>query len=58
MRPRHAEHIAVVSSIAGYGGLPTAAAYGATKAAHIAMCKAMRGECARLGMKLQVVSRC
>lgn len=56
MRPRHGGHIAVVSSIAGYGGLPTGAAYGATKAALINMCEAMRGECARLGIKLQFVA--
>src|SRR5512145_1864898 len=56
MRRRRDGHIAVVSSIAGYGGLPTAAAYGATKAALINMCEALRGECARLGIKLQLVA--
>ncbi|MBI3707229.1 MAG: SDR family NAD(P)-dependent oxidoreductase [Proteobacteria bacterium] len=56
MRPRRAGHIAVVASVAGYRGLPTAAAYGATKAALINMCEALRLDCARLGIKLQMVN--
>jgi NADP-dependent 3-hydroxy acid dehydrogenase YdfG len=55
MRARHAGHIAVVSSVAGYGGLPTATAYGATKAALINMCEALKPDCDRLGIKLQLV---
>ncbi len=55
MRARKAGHIAVVASIAGYGGLPTASAYGATKAALINMCEALKPECDALGVKLQLV---
>jgi short-subunit dehydrogenase len=55
MRARGTGHIAVVASVAGYGGLPTAAAYGATKAALINMCEALKPECDALGVKLQLV---
>jgi NADP-dependent 3-hydroxy acid dehydrogenase YdfG len=56
MRPRRRGHIAVVSSLAGYRGLPSAAAYGATKAAVINMCEALKLDCDRLGIKLQIVN--
>jgi short-subunit dehydrogenase len=55
MRARKAGHIAVVASVAGYGGLPTAAAYGATKAGLINMCEALKLECDAFGVKLQLV---
>ena len=48
--------IAVVSSVAGYRGLPRAAAYGATKAALINMTESLKFDCDRLGIKLQVVN--
>lgn len=56
MRTRGRGHIAVVASVAGYGGLPTAAAYGATKAALINMTEALKLDCDRLGIKLQLVN--
>jgi short-subunit dehydrogenase len=56
MRTRGRGHIAVVASVAGYGGLPTAAAYGATKAALINMTEALKPDCDRLGIKLQLVN--
>lgn len=56
MRARRRGRIAVVSSVAGYGGLPTAAAYGASKAALINMCEALKPECDRLGVTLQLVN--
>lgn len=52
---RRTRHIAVVASVAGYSGLPTAAIYGATKAALINMCEALKPECDTLGIKLQLV---
>lgn len=55
MRPRGAGHIAVVASVVGYRGLPSAAGYGATKAALINMCEALKPECDALGLKLQLV---
>jgi short-subunit dehydrogenase len=49
-------HIAVVSSVAGYQGLPNASAYGASKAALINMCEALQPELAATGVKLQLVN--
>ncbi|MBO6561249.1 MAG: SDR family NAD(P)-dependent oxidoreductase [Nisaea sp.] len=48
-------HIAVVSSVAGYGGLPTAAAYGGTKAALNNMTAALKFDLDRYGVKTQLV---
>jgi short-subunit dehydrogenase len=48
-------HIGVVSSVAGYGGLPTAAAYGATKAALNNMTAALKFDLDRYGVKTQLV---
>ncbi|MFN4282243.1 MAG: SDR family NAD(P)-dependent oxidoreductase [Alphaproteobacteria bacterium] len=56
MLARRAGRIAVVSSVAGYRGLPSAAAYSASKAAVIAMCEALRPECARNGVTLQLIN--
>jgi short-subunit dehydrogenase len=53
---RHSGKIAVVASVAGYRGLPTAAAYGATKAALINMCEALKPELDRLGIGLTLVN--
>lgn len=47
--------IAVVASVAGYGGLPTAAAYGATKAALINMLAALRFDVAGRGPDLRLI---
>ncbi len=48
--------IAVVASLAGYRGLPTASAYGATKAALINMCEALHTELKPAGVILSVVT--
>lgn len=56
MRARRAGHIAIVASVAGYGGLPTASAYGATKAALINLAESLKLDCDRLGIKLQLVN--
>ena len=48
--------IAVVASVAGYRGLPSASAYGATKAALINMCEALKPELDALGIAVQLVN--
>lgn len=55
MAARRRGHVAIVASVAGYGGLPTAAAYGPTKAALINMAESLRLDCEALGIKLQLV---
>lgn len=55
MMTRRRGRIAIISSLAGYIGLPTAAAYGATKAALINMAEALRPDLARHGVTLQLV---
>ena len=56
MIARRRGRIAVVASVAGYRGLPTAAAYGMTKAGLINMAEALRVELAPLGIVVQLVS--
>lgn len=56
MIARRAGHIAVVSSLTGYVGLPTASAYGATKAALINMCEALEPELEAEGVTLSVIN--
>ena len=56
MRERQRGQIAVVASVAGYGGLPTSAAYGATKAGLINMAQALKFDLDRVGVRVQVVS--
>jgi short-subunit dehydrogenase len=53
---RRRGRIAVVASVAGYRGLPTAAAYGASKAALINMCEALKPELDRHGVRLTLVN--
>ena len=53
---RQKGHIAVVSSVAGYRGLPDASAYGASKAAVINMCEALQPELRMGGVKLTVIN--
>lgn len=48
-------HIAVMSSVAGYRGLPGAAAYGGTKAALINMCEALKVELEPHGVAVSVI---
>lgn len=49
-------HIAVVASVAGYRGLPTSAAYGATKAGLINMCEALKPELELHGVQLSLIN--
>ena len=56
MAGRRLGQIAVNASIAGYGGLPRSAAYGASKAALINMCESFRFDCENLGMVMQLVN--
>jgi short-subunit dehydrogenase len=53
---QHHGKIVVVSSVAGYQGLPYASAYGASKAALINMCEALQPELAAADVQLQLVN--
>jgi NAD(P)-dependent dehydrogenase (short-subunit alcohol dehydrogenase family) len=55
MQPRRRGQIVIVSSVAGYGGLPTSAAYGATKAALTNMAESLKFDFDRMGILVQVV---
>ncbi|MBN9670425.1 SDR family NAD(P)-dependent oxidoreductase [Roseibium aggregatum] len=56
MKARGRGQVAVVSSVAGYRGLPTSAAYGATKAGLINLAESMKFDLDRAGITLQVVN--
>jgi NAD(P)-dependent dehydrogenase (short-subunit alcohol dehydrogenase family) len=56
MRARGKGQIAITASIAGYGPLPRAAAYGASKAALINMAGGLRFALRRAGINVQVVN--
>ncbi len=56
MHKRGKGHISLVSSVTGYGGLPTSAAYGATKAALINMAECMEIELAPHGIRTTIIN--
>jgi NAD(P)-dependent dehydrogenase (short-subunit alcohol dehydrogenase family) len=56
MGERKKGQVAVNASVAGYRGLPKAAAYGASKAAAIHLCEALKFDCDNLGVTMQVVN--
>ena len=56
MLARRGGHVAWVSSVAGYGGLPSSASYGATKAALICMAESMKPELDAKGVDLSVIN--
>ncbi|NIA72413.1 SDR family NAD(P)-dependent oxidoreductase [Pelagibius litoralis] len=53
---RRGGQLALVASLAGYAGLPSAAGYGASKAAVINMAESLKPELDALGVKIQVVN--
>jgi short-subunit dehydrogenase len=55
MIARGVGHLALVSSVAGYRGLPKAAAYCGSKAAVIAMAESLKTELDGRGVKMQVI---
>jgi NAD(P)-dependent dehydrogenase (short-subunit alcohol dehydrogenase family) len=56
MRERGSGQIAIIASVAGYRGLPKAAAYGAGKAALINLAEALKPGADAAGIKLQLVN--
>lgn len=56
MAPRSTGHIAVVSSVAGYRGLPRAGAYNASKAAAIALAESLKPDLDRAGITISLVN--
>lgn len=56
MVERGAGHIALVASVAGYRGLPKAAAYAPTKAAVISLAEVLRLELSRRGIVVSLVN--
>lgn len=56
MGERRKGQVAVNASVAGYRGLPKAAAYGASKAAAIHLCEALKFDCDNLCITMQVVN--
>ena len=56
MSARRAGRIAIVSSVAGYGGLPTSAAYGATKAALFNLGESLAMDVAAYGIKVSMIA--
>lgn len=56
MRERGRGHIGVVASVAGYCGLPSAAAYGGSKAALINFCEALRPEFSAVNLRLTLIN--
>ena len=55
-RSSKAGHLAIVSSVAGYTGLPRAASYGSSKAALIHLCESIKCECDAAGITLSMVN--
>jgi NAD(P)-dependent dehydrogenase (short-subunit alcohol dehydrogenase family) len=56
MKVKGQGQIAIVSSVTGYGGLPTSAAYGATKAALINMAESLKFDLDKMGIRIQLIT--
>ena len=55
MKGKGSGHIAIVSSVAGYSGLPTSAAYGATKAGLINLAESLKFDLDLAGIHIQII---
>jgi len=53
---RRRGHIVLMASLTGYAGLPTAASYGATKAALISVAQAFKPDFERFGVDISVIT--
>ncbi len=56
MLARRSGQIAIVASVAGYRGLPQGGAYGASKAALIALAESLRFDLTKAGVLMQVIN--
>lgn len=56
MKAQGQGQIAIVSSVAGYRGLPTSAAYGATKAGLINMAESLKFDFDKAGLRIQIIN--
>ena len=56
MIARGSGHLAITASVAGFGGLPQAAAYSATKAGLIAMAESLALDLMDLGVRISVIN--
>ena len=56
MIARRRGHIVLMASLTGYVGLPTAASYGATKAALISVAQAFKPDFERFGVTISVIN--
>ncbi len=56
MREREQGHVVVMGSVSAYGGLPFAAAYGATKAALNNMAEALKFDLDRMNVRIQIIN--
>ncbi len=56
MKTRGRGQVAIVSSVTGYGGMPTSAAYGATKAALINMAESLKFDLDKLNIRIQIIN--
>lgn len=56
MVERRSGHVAWISSVAGYGGLPNSAAYGPSKAALINLAEGVKPELARKGITVSLIN--
>lgn len=56
MREHGRGHVAIVSSVAGYNGLPLGGPYGATKAALINLAESLRFDFRRMGLDISIIN--